>query len=64
MTLLGFSIEAEFLEVLQYLVHMLLMLFPIGRIDEYVVEVAYREVVNVWLLAIINARLETSRCVC
>ena len=43
---------------------MLLMLLLIGRVDEYVLEVAYCEVVNVWPHAIIDVRLESSRCVC
>jgi hypothetical protein len=46
--LLGIAIETVFLELLQHLTHVVLMLLLIGRIDEYVVKVAYREVVNVW----------------
>jgi hypothetical protein len=64
LVLLGFAIEAEFLKSLQHLALLLRVVLLVCRIDEYVVEVAYRKVVNVWAYTIIDIGLERSWCVC
>ena len=49
LAVLGCAIEAEFLKSLQHLVQMLIVFLLVCRINGYVVDVAYCEVVNVWL---------------
>jgi hypothetical protein len=47
LTLHSFAINAEFLELLHHIEHMLLMLHLVWSIDEDGLEIAYSEVGNV-----------------